>query len=82
MPLHLYLNVYLSGSIPNDWQPVKGGTIKYPVRNPVVRSCLQQRLAGKWQKVIKKGNSGEIHYFEHASGQVAGVKFFAIQDMS
>ena len=27
-------------------------------------------------KVIKKGNSGEVHYFEHESGQVAGVKFF------
>jgi len=24
-------------------------------------------------KVIKKGNSGEVHYFEHASGQVADV---------
>ncbi len=23
-----------------------------------------------------KGNTGEAHYFEHASGQVADVKFF------
>ena len=32
-------------------------------------------LPGKWRKVIKKGNIGETHYFEHDSGQVAGVKF-------
>ena len=32
----------------------------------------------QWQKVIKKGNSGEVHYFEHESGQVAGVKFFSV----
>ena len=29
-------------------------------------------------KVIKKGNSGDIHDFEHESGQVADVKFFPI----
>ena len=75
MPLHLYPNVYTSGSVPKDWKPIKSGTIKYPVRNSVVRCYLQQLLAGKWQKVIKKGNSGEVHYFEHSSGQVAGVKF-------
>jgi hypothetical protein len=33
-------------------------------------------LPGKWQKVIKQGNSGEVKYFEHASGQVAGVKYY------
>jgi len=41
-----------------------------------VRRYLRLLLPGKWQKVIKNGNSGEVHYFEHASGQVAGVKFF------
>ena len=25
---------------------------------------------------FRKGSSGEVHYFEHSSGQVAGVKFF------
>jgi hypothetical protein len=30
--------------------------------------------SGRWQKVIKRGTRGEVHYFEHASGQVAGVK--------
>jgi hypothetical protein len=32
--------------------------------------------AGLWKKVIKQGNVGEVHYFEHESGTVAGVKFF------
>ena len=30
------------------------------------------------KKVIKKDNSGEVHYFEHESGHVAGVKFFSV----
>jgi hypothetical protein len=49
--------------------------VKYPVRNPAVHRYLRQLLPGRWQKVIKQGNSGEVHYFEHASGQVAGVKY-------
>ena len=40
------------------------------------RRYLRQLLAGKWQKVIRIGDIGEVHYFEHGSGQVAGVKFF------
>ena len=79
VPLHLYPNIYTSGSVPRDWKSIKGGSIKYPVRNPAVRRYLQQILAGKWQKVIKKGSNGEVHYFEHASGQVAGVKFLSNQ---
>jgi hypothetical protein len=77
MPLYLYSSVYASGSVPDGWEPVRGGTIKYPVRNAVVRYYLRQLLHGRWQKVIKLGNVGEVHYFEHESGQVAGVKFFA-----
>jgi hypothetical protein len=76
MPLHVYPDVYASGSVPAGWMPLKDGLTKYPVRNPVVLSYLRQLLPGKWQKVIKDGNTGEVHYFEHASGQVAGVKFF------
>lgn len=76
MPLHLYSDIYASGSIPEAWTPRKGGTLKYPVRNPRVRHYLRQLLAGKWQKVIRIGDIGEVHYFEHASGEVAGVKFF------
>jgi hypothetical protein len=71
----LYPDVHASGTVPSGWVPTKGGTIKYPVCNPSVRGYLRQLLPGKWQKVIKNGNSGEVHYFEHASGQVAGVKY-------
>ena len=77
MPLHIYADVYASGSVPSGWAPFKGGSLKYPVRNQAVSRYLRQLLPGKWQKVIKKGNLGEIHYFEHASGQVAGVKYFS-----
>ncbi len=76
MPLHLYPNVYASGSVPGGWKPVSGKQVKYPVRNPEVLRYLRTLLAGKWQKVIKAGNMGEVHYFEHESGQVAGVKHF------
>jgi hypothetical protein len=77
MPLHLYPDVYASGSVPDGWLPLKSGTIKYRVHNHEVRRYLQHLLPGKWRKVIKKGNIGEVHYFEHESGRVAGVKFFA-----
>ena len=50
--------------------------LKYPVRNLQVRHYLRGLLPGRWQKVIKDGNIGEVHYFEHESGQVAGVKYF------
>jgi hypothetical protein len=76
MPLYLYTDVCASGSVPSGWVPTKGGTLKYPVRNPAVRRYLRQLLPSRWQKVIKQGNRGEVHYFEHASGQVAGVKYY------
>jgi hypothetical protein len=77
MPLHLYPDVYASGSVPQSWKPVHGGTLKYPVRNPAVLRELRRLRPGRWQKVIKQGKSGEVHYFAHSSGQVAGVKFFS-----
>jgi hypothetical protein len=76
MPLHLYPNVYASGSVPAGWNPVAGRQLKYPVRNAEVLRHLRSLLPGKWQKVIKAGNIGELHYFEHESGKVAGVKYF------
>jgi hypothetical protein len=76
MPLNLYSDVYASGSVPENWAPVKGGTLKYPVRNKAVLRELRRLRAGHWKKVIKQGNSGEVHYFEHKSGEVAGVKYF------
>jgi hypothetical protein len=79
MPLNVYRNVYESGSIPAGWRPAKDGAIKYPVRDSGVRRYLRTLLSGRWQKVIKIGDTGEIHYFEHESGQVAGVKYFPDQ---
>jgi hypothetical protein len=76
MPLHLYPDVYASGSVPPGWVPIPGSTITYPMRNPDVRRYLRQLLAGRWQKVIKQDNSGDVHYFEHASVHVAGVKYY------
>lgn len=76
MPLHVYSDVYASGSVPAGWGSSKGGILKYPVRNQAVARYLRQLLPGKWQKVIKNGNTGEVHYFEHSSGQVTGGKFF------
>lgn len=75
MPLNLYPNIYASGSVPAGWTPTQRGTIKYPVRNKVLGRYLRQLVPGRWQKVIKKGNLGGVHYFEHKSGQVADVKF-------
>lgn len=77
MPLNLYPDIHASGSVPQNWTPVRGGTLKYPVRNRAVLRELRRLLPGRWRKVIKQGNSGEVHYFEHASGRVAGVKFFS-----
>ena len=76
MALNLYRNIYASGSVPQDWAPVRGGTLKYPVRNRAVLRGLRRLRPGRWRKVIKQGNEGEIHYYEHESGWVAGVKFF------
>jgi hypothetical protein len=75
MPLNIYPNVYVSGSVPEDWEPISGGTLKYPVRNRAVIRELRRLRSGRWRKVIKLGRVGEIHYFEHESGWVAGVKF-------
>jgi len=79
MPLHLYASVYDSGSVPEAWRPTAGGAVKYPVRNAAVQRHLRSLLPGRWQKVIKGGNHGEVHYFEHVSGRVAGVKYFPFE---
>jgi len=76
MPLHLYPSVQASGRVPPGWKPTPGGTINYPVRNAEVLRYLRTLLPGSWKKIIKAGNSGDVHYFAHASGQVADVKFF------
>ena len=57
---------------------IAAGRLKYPVHKKIL-GYLRQLLPGKWQKVIKYGNTGEVHYFEHSSGKVAGVKYFPKQ---
>jgi len=76
MPLNVYPDIYASGSVPEGWTPLRGGAVKYPVRNRAVLRELRRLRSGRWQKVIKCGNIGDVHYFEHQSGRVAGVKFF------
>jgi hypothetical protein len=76
MPLHLYPNIRASGSVPADWRPTRGNADKFPVYNAPLLKYLRQLRPGKWQKVIKYGNNGEVHYFAHESGDVADVKFF------
>ena len=76
MPLTLYPDIYASGSVPQGWRPSRSGALKYPVRNRAVLRELRRLRPGSRQKVIKQGNSGAVHYFEHASGQVAGVKYY------
>ncbi len=77
MPFRLYPNVNASGLVPQGWAPSRGATLKYPVRNHAVLRELRRLRPGRWKKVIKQGNVGELHYFEHVSGGVAGVKFFS-----
>ena len=57
MPLYLYPNVYASGSVPLGWMPIRGGTVKYPVRNRAVMRVLRNLRAGIWKKVINPDNS-------------------------
>src|SRR6185369_16110919 len=76
MPLWVFASVLASGSVPSGWKPIRGQTVKYPVRNAALLRYLRELLPGRWQKVIKEGTTGEVHYFEHGSGRVAGVKFY------
>lgn len=79
MPLHLYPNIYASGKVPADWVP-SGALQKYSVRNDTVLDYLRELPPGRWQKVYRYGELGEVHYFEHASGPVAGVKYYPYED--
>ena len=52
-----------------------GAVLKVPVKNRQLLIYLRGILPGRWRKVYRKGQDGsEVHYFEHESGQVAGVK--------
>ena len=76
MPLNLYPNVYSSGSVPIRLATDQRAYPQVSVRSRAVLRELRRLRPGRWQKVIKSGNSGEVHYFERESGAVAGVKFF------
>ncbi len=76
MPLNLYPSIYASGSVPAGWAPAPAASIKYNVKNKRLLAYLQQQLPGRWKKVIKGGVPGDVHFFEHESGQVADVKYF------
>lgn len=80
MALKFYPSLSASNRLPIGWSAAKGGTLKYPVRNASVLGELRRLSTGDWSKVIKKGNTGEVHYFEHESSGVAGVKFFKRSD--
>jgi len=75
VPLNLYSGILASGSVPKGWTPARTAALKYPVRNRAVLRELRRLRSGRWRKVIRLGNQGEIHYFEHNSGYVAGVKY-------
>jgi hypothetical protein len=75
LPLHIYDSIRDSGVVPEAWVPHRQGAVKYPVRNRVLRAYLRTLKPGRWQKVIRLGAVGEVHYLEHESGSVAGVKF-------
>jgi hypothetical protein len=77
MPLHVFPNIRASGSVPESWRPNRASPDKFPVYNAPLLKYLRQLKPGKWQKVIKYGDRGEVHYFEHQSGVVADVKYFA-----
>jgi len=77
MSLRLFRSLLTSGLLPPRWTPSRGGVVKYPVRNTAVLRELRRLRSGRWKKVIKQGNVGEAHYFEHESGMVAGVKFIS-----
>jgi hypothetical protein len=78
MPLNVFPNIHASGSVPKGWSPSRQSPKKFLVYNKDLLRYLRSLLPGKWRKVIKMGTTGDVHYFEHQSGQVADVKFFLI----
>src|SRR5439155_5317697 len=79
MPLHLYPNVYESGSVPDGF-PLKAAPSSIRCETGAVRRYLRQLLPGKWEKVIKRGNTGEVHYFEDATRSPRGGSRLRLPD--
>jgi hypothetical protein len=64
--------------VPAGWRAADppGNLIKVPVKNMDVLRALREQIPGRWIKVYRKGKDGaEVHYFEHASGAIANVKY-------
>lgn len=62
---------------PPDWQPSNppGAVVKNKISNPEVLLLLRATLPGRWVKVYHHGKGDlDLHYFQHASGQVALIK--------
>lgn len=75
--LHLFNSWRESGRVSEQWQPSdsSGAVIKVRVHNKQLLAYLRELKPGRWQKVYREGRDGtQVHYFEHASGAVAGVK--------
>ena len=64
MALTIYSSIRASGSVPPEWKPLRGGSIKYRVSNAKILTHLRSLRPGRWQKVIKRGTRGDVHYFE------------------
>jgi hypothetical protein len=75
MALHIFRSIADSGSVPNDWKPNSKSGVTFRVRNKRLLRYLRELRCGRWCKVLKGGSTGEVHFFRHESGVVAGVKF-------
>jgi len=67
-----------SADVPKNWVPAgpPGAVVKVRVNNAQVLKALRAALPGVWHKVYHLGRDGsEVHYFQHASGAVANVKY-------
>ena len=75
--LRLYNSWREARIVPEDWQPAAppGHVEKRHVKNNELLAALRELKTGQWRKIYRKGRDGsEVHYFEHESGVVAGVK--------
>ena len=75
MLLRLYPNVRASGVLPDTWLPNQRRYDQVSGNNRAVLRELRRLRGGRWKRVIRVGTTGEVHFFEHQSGVVAGVKF-------
>ncbi len=63
MPLSVYPNVYASGSVPKDWSPLRGRTLKYAVTNKRLLQYLRQLLKGQMEESHQGRRNGRSPFF-------------------